>query len=236
MGALSALAQVAVAASAGALLLGARGAVVAAVLAGCVAGPFGWAVGRVRAYPPSARGVGLFVVDHSWNLINTLAGAAFLTVNLVRGHHLDPPRCRHRARIDLREQALPGYATTLGNVVAGATPANERHEDLHIRQARLLGPLYLPLIAANYVLFSVFPVWWLIHDHDGYPITGPVRYFTRGVYLHVWHEAWAYRRDVRDRCGDAPAPRPGRRPCRARVRDAIPPDAGDRDHHTTDKT
>jgi hypothetical protein len=218
--------QVAAAAAAG-WLLGAAGAVLAAGLALLVAVPYGWALGRVRAYPPTARGVALFAVDHSWSLVNTVAGAAFLTVNLARGHHLAPPRCRHRGRVDLREQAMRGYATTVGNVIAGGSAANERHEDLHVRQARLLGPLYLPLVGLNYALFSVLPVWWLYHDHGGYPITGPGRYFTRGVYLHVWHEAWAYRRDVRDRYGDAPVPRPGRRLSRrdrrrARVEDTFP--------------
>ncbi|MEU8004592.1 glycine zipper family protein [Catellatospora sp. NPDC049111] len=221
-------------------LLGAGWAVFAGVVIAVVAVPYGWAVGRVRAYPASPRGVALFAVDHSWSLVNTIAGAGFLAVNLARGHHLDPPRCCHRGRIDVHEQAIQGYATTLGNVVAGGTAANERHEDLHVRQARLLGPLYLPLVGLNYALFSVLPVWWFYHDHDGYPITGPGRYFTRGVYLHVWHEAWAYRRDVRDRYGDLPVPRPGRRRSRrVHRRDRLrrgPHDHGDRDHCTTDKT
>ena len=94
---------------------------------------------------------------------------------------------------------MPGYATTLGNVIAGGTPANERHEDLHVRQARLFGPLYLPLVGLNTCCSASCRCGGCHHDHDGYPITGPGRYFTRGVYPHVWHEAWAYRRDVRDR-------------------------------------
>ncbi|MEV0457096.1 glycine zipper family protein [Catellatospora methionotrophica] len=221
------LVQVAAAAVAGSLL-GAAGALVAAGVVAVAALPYGWAVGRVRAYPRSVRGAVLFAVDHSWSLVNTVAGAGFLTVSLARGHHLDPPRCRGRGRIDIHEQAVRGYATTLGNVVAGGTAANERHEDLHVRQARLLGPCYLPLVGLNYALFSVLPVWWLYHDHDGYPITGPGRYFTRGVYLHVWHEAWAYRRDVRDRHGDLPVPRPGRRLPRRRGHDG--------EHPTSDRT
>ncbi|MFD0597654.1 hypothetical protein ACFQZ4_39645 [Catellatospora coxensis] len=89
-------------------LLGAGWAVVAGVAVAGVAVPYGWAVGRVRAYPASLRGVALFAVDHSWSLVNTIAGAGFLAVNLARGHHLDPPRCCHRGRIDLHEQAVRG--------------------------------------------------------------------------------------------------------------------------------
>ncbi|MEV4415049.1 glycine zipper family protein [Catellatospora sp. NPDC049609] len=220
-------------------VLGPAGALVGGAVAAVAAVPYGWAVGRVRAYQPTAHGVGLFAVDHSWSLVNTCAGAVFLTANLARGHRLDPSACRHRGRVNLREQAIRGYATTVGNVVAGATAACERHEDVHVRQARLFGPLYLPLIAANYALFTVLPVWWLYHDHAGYPITGPRRYLDRGVYLHVWHEAWAYRRDVRDRHGPGTAiPRAGRRARRDPRRrwSWRVGNTRDRDHGATDKT
>ncbi|WP_212841987.1 glycine zipper family protein [Catellatospora sp. IY07-71] len=209
--------QVGAVSAAAGWLLGPVGAVAGGALAVLVAVPYGWAVVRVRAYPATPRGVGLFAVDHSWSLVNTIAGAAFLAANLARGHRLDPLACRHRGRINIFEQAVRGYATTVGNVVAGANARCERHEDVHVRQARLFGPLYLPLIAVNYVLFSVLPVWWLVHDHAGYPITGAGRYFTHGVYHHVWHEAWAYRRDVHDRHGPrSGVPRAGRRARRER--------------------
>ncbi|MDI1462466.1 glycine zipper family protein [Catellatospora sp. KI3] len=190
----SALVQTGAAALVGARL-GLPGAVTAALAAAAVALPYAWAVRRLDAYPGTGRGLALFAVDHTWSLLNTVAGALFLALNLVAGHRLDPACSRHRGRIVLREQALPGYATTVGNVIAGLTPANAAHEDLHVRQGRLLGPLYLPLIALGYVLCTVCPLWLRRHDHTAWPITGPIRYFTHGVYPHVWHEAWAYRRD-----------------------------------------
>ncbi|GHJ48728.1 hypothetical protein Cs7R123_60700 [Catellatospora sp. TT07R-123] len=188
------LAQVGAAVLVGALL-GWPGAVAAGLAAAVVALPYGWAVARLDAYPATGRGLVLFAVDHSWSLLNTVAGALFLALNLVGGHRLDRGPSRGRGRIVVREQALPGYATTVGNVVAGLTPANEAHEDLHVQQGRLFGPLYLPLVALGYVLCTVCPLWLRRHDHASWPITGPVRYFTHGVYPHVWHEAWAYRRD-----------------------------------------
>ncbi|MBV1850220.1 glycine zipper family protein [Catellatospora tritici] len=190
----SALLQVGAAALVGALS-GLPGAVVAVLAAAAVALPYGWAVARLDAYADTGRGLALFALDHTWSLVNTIAGALFLALNLVGGHRLDPAPSRHRGRIVVREQALPGYATTVGNVIAGLTPGNEAHEDLHVRQGRLLGPLYLPLVALGYVLCAACPLWLRRHDHTVWPITGPIRYFTHGVYPHVWHEAWAYRRD-----------------------------------------
>lgn len=64
---------------------------------------------------------------------------------------------------------------------------------MHVFQARLLGPLYIPLVVANYVLFTIAPVWLLYHDHAGAPINRFTRYFEIGVYPHVWNEAIAYR-------------------------------------------
>jgi hypothetical protein len=89
-----------------------------------VAGPCGWALASARVHPPSPRGLLLFGVDHSWSLLNTAAGAAFLALNLIAGHRLDRARSRHSGRIDN---------------------------------------------------------------------------FTRGVYLHGWHEAWSYRADAASR-------------------------------------
>ena len=91
------------------------------------------------------------------------------------------------------EGVSPRYATTIGTVCAGSSSGIQRHEDVHIFQGRLLGPLYIPLVLANYVLFTIAPVWLLYHDHTNAPINRFTRYFEIGVYPHVWNEAIAYR-------------------------------------------
>jgi hypothetical protein len=78
-------------------------------------------------------------------------------------------------------------------VRAGATSAIQRHEDTHVLQARLFGPLYVPLIAAHYALATLLPYWLAYHDRAERPIDSVATYFRRGVYPHVWHEEWAYR-------------------------------------------
>lgn len=158
-----------------------------------VGAPFGWAVGSARTYAPNPKGALFFVVDHTWSLVNTVVGAIYLALHLVVGHRLDRVVCRHSGRVNVVEGVSPRYATTLGTVCAGSSPRIQRHEDVHVLQARLLGPLYLPLVAANYVLFTVAPVWLLWHDHANAPIDRFTRYFEIGVYPHTWHEAIAYR-------------------------------------------
>ena len=93
----------------------------------------------------------------------------------------------------ITEGALPGYATTIGIVKAGATDAVDAHEMVHVLQARLFGPLYLPTVGVNYVLATVAPYWLLYRDGDRWPVTDVRTYFLNGVYPHVWNEHWAYR-------------------------------------------
>ncbi|MEH0982615.1 glycine zipper family protein [Micromonospora sp. CPCC 205556] len=172
---------------------GTIGLLVGAVVGLLVGGPFGWAIASARVYGPDARGILLFVVDHTWSLLNTVAGAIYLTVHLIFGHHLDRPTSQQSCRVNVVEGVSPRYATTIGTVCAGSNSGIQRHEDVHIFQARLLGPLYLPLVALNYVLFTIAPVWLLWHDHTNAPINRFTRYFEIGVYPHVWNEAIAYR-------------------------------------------
>ncbi|MFC4020003.1 glycine zipper family protein [Micromonospora sp. GCM10011542] len=169
------------------------GLLIGAVVGLLVGAIFGWAVASAGVYAADARGIALFVVDHTWSLLNTLVGAIYLAVHLLFGHTLDRPTSQGSGRVSLVEGVSPRYATTIGTVCAGSSPGIQRHEDVHIFQARLLGPLYIPLVLANYVLFTIAPVWLLYHDHTNAPINRFTRYFEIGVYPHVWNEAIAYR-------------------------------------------
>ncbi len=192
-GVISAAVHVAVGAVLGQLVGGTVGLLVGAGLGLLVGAVFGWAVASAQVYAADFRGVFLFVVDHTWSLLNTLVGAIYLALHLVFGHSLDRATSQHSCRVNVVEGVSTRYATTLGTVCAGSSSGIQRHEDVHIFQARLLGPLYIPLVVANYVLFTIAPVWLLYHDHAGAPINRFTRYFEIGVYPHVWNEAIAYR-------------------------------------------
>ncbi|HEY8450810.1 MAG: glycine zipper family protein [Micromonosporaceae bacterium] len=185
----------------GAAVAGPAGAAVAA-LPGLVLGlTFGRAVAAATPYDlTSVTGARRLLVDLTWSLVNTVAGAVFLAVNLARGNRVDPEAGRHSGSVILVRPFLRGYATTIGTVQAGTRPHLRRHEDTHVLQARLFGPLYLPLVVAHYVVVTLVPYWLLYHDRARQPIDGFRAYFRRGVYRHTWHELWAYSvGDGRDR-------------------------------------
>ncbi|MET8066475.1 glycine zipper family protein [Micromonospora sp. NPDC005686] len=192
-GILSAAVQVVFGALLGQLAAGTVGLLVGAVVGLLVGAPFGWASASTGTYGAGPKGIFLFVVDHTWSLLNTFAGALYLALHLVFGHQLDRIVSAGSGRVNVVEGVSPRYATTIGTVCAGSSPGIQRHEDVHVFQARLLGPFYLPLVALNYVLFTVVPVWLLWHDHTNAPINRFTRYFEIGVYPHVWNEAIAYR-------------------------------------------
>jgi hypothetical protein len=160
------------------------------LLLGCF---FGWAVAAGNSYSADATGIFLFVVDHTWSMLNTMAGSLYLVVHFLFGHTLDRTTTAGTCRINVVEGVSPRYATTIGTVCAGASASIQRHEDVHILQARILGPLYLPLVGLNYALWTIAPLWMLWHDRVGRPISSFGRYFEIGVYPHVWNEAIAYR-------------------------------------------
>ena len=192
-GIVSAAVQVVLGALFGLWAGGPIGLLIGAVAGLLVGAPFGWAVASAGVYGPDARGVWLFLVDHTWSLLNTAVGAVYLAVHLIFGHQLDRTTSQHSCRVNVVEGVSPRYATTIGTVCAGSSPGIQRHEDVHIFQGRLLGPLYIPLVLLNYVLFTIAPVWLLWHDHTNAPINAFTRYFEIGVYPHVWNEAIAYR-------------------------------------------
>jgi len=152
---------------------------------------YAWAITAAKVYRIDAGGLFAFVVDFTWSLPNPLVGALFLALNVLFGNELDR-EFNGRNCVGLRNGVFPGFATTIGPVVA-RTKFNDPHEAIHVLQARLFGPLYLPLVLVNYVLATVLPYWLLYHDRARHPIKGIASYFRRGVYPHVWNEEWAYR-------------------------------------------
>jgi hypothetical protein len=186
------LAVVACGAVLGALPAGVVGAVIGASVSLLFAVPFALAVARGEPYRGS-RGVVLLAIDATWSVPNTWAGALYYGVNVLRGNHHDVDRTRGAGSIWLVDGVFPGFATTIGTVKAGSSDRIDRHEELHVFQARLLGPLYLPLVGMNYVVATVVPYWLLFPRSSRRAVTGLSSYFLNGVYPHVWNELWAYR-------------------------------------------
>ena len=175
----------------GALAGGRAGAVVGGVVSVPFAVVFGRAVVQGRPYE-GTRGALRCAVDATWSCLNTWAGALYFGVHRLYGNTHELAKSQGRGSIWLQKGVVRKYATTIGPVKAGSSDTIDRHEEVHVFQARLFGPLYLPLVALNYVVATVVPYWLLFRDRDRYPITGVASYFENGVYPHVWNELWAY--------------------------------------------
>ena len=155
-------------------------------------GVHSWALLTAQSYPAGPKGWFLMIIDFTWSLPNTMMGSVFLAVNLLRGNTLDKEQSRSRSSIVLSEGVFHGFATTLGPVEAGTSNSISKHEYVHVLQARIFGPFYVPLVMLNYVVATILPYWLIYHDHKNKPIRSFSDYFMRGVYPHTWHEEWAY--------------------------------------------
>jgi hypothetical protein len=200
------------------LIGGGLGAAIGAVV-GLIAGlGYGISLARAGSYDLTRRNVGRFVVDHTWSLPNTAVGSLFLLANLALRNELNVDDSRRSASVIFTRGLIPTrgkvmrvmtkdgpqekvvrgqFATTIGNVKVGLRPQSsaglKAHEDVHVFQARLFGPFFLPFVGLGYLVAVVLPYWLLYHDRRRRPIRSVGDYFMRGVYPHVWHEEWAYR-------------------------------------------
>jgi hypothetical protein len=131
-------------------------------------GLHGWSAGRRQIYEwRHRRGVVAFLLDHTWALPTTIGGTvAMLAADLRRlitgaDAGFEESLSRRRNRFVFRRGFVlrRGFALTVGTVVTGAADAQgnvterrrrlvDDHEDVHVWQARLLGPLYPALYAS----------------------------------------------------------------------------------------
>ena len=147
----------------GALLGALAGRVLRSTSLGAVVGLLhGLVAGRRRVYDWSTRrGRAAFVLDHTWALPTTAAGLVVLGLGWLRERitgvspGYEPSLSERQNRMAHREGLVlrRGFAVTIGTVVNGAAGRDgvltERrrklvtdHEDVHVWQQRVFGPLY----------------------------------------------------------------------------------------------
>ena len=141
-----------------------------------------------------------FVLDSTWALITT-AGAlvvhAVAALQRAPGNYLASLSARHDRHVYAGGLRLrPGFLTTVGNVISGAARTRRRavidvHEQLHVWQARMFGPLY-PLIYGVWTLAggAVGAVVWLgsVRREPLIKVVDTYAYYSNPF------ERWAYRR------------------------------------------
>lgn len=167
---------------AAAILAGLTGRVVGVGRWGILVGAVSGAVaGRRRVCDwRSRRGVVAFLADHTWALATTTSGVIAMTMNAMRDAGYEPRLSERQNRMVYRRGFVlrRGFAVTFGNVVNGAADENgeltERrrklvtvHEDAHVWQARVFGPIYVVVYAAWFAGGAlVGAVKWLASDRS----------------------------------------------------------------------
>ena len=155
------------------------------------------------------RGVTGFALDSTWGLATTFAGLVSHGVSQFqadRGGYVPELSIRQDRHVYAAGMRLKkGFATTWGNVVTGAGAVegdSDRavrrrrlvtdHEDVHVWQSRVFGPIY-PVVYVGWMVVGgvVGAVRWLIHRDA--PIA---QYVETTAYYANPFEWWAYSRDA----------------------------------------
>ena len=168
---------------------------------------YGLMTGFLRAYDVSQpKGVGALVVDLTWSLPNTVVG--FILGNLVYIFFGNPDRTfsENHGWIAYRARGASGLGVdvlqTIGTVNIGGAG---NHEKIHLYQARIFGPFFIPIVVANYILTGTIqilftitlgailkaagkrPTAWFTP-----PSTSAVKGFFGWIYYATFFELWAY--------------------------------------------
>jgi hypothetical protein len=127
---------------------------------------FGLLYGLIAAFVESydfskPSGWFLILVDFTWSLPNTVAGFAVQAIYIFFGYP-SAELSRGHGWIAYKPWSTSSafgnsVLQTIGTVCLGGAGA---HELVHLLQARIFGPLYIPLIIANYIINTLIQLLW----------------------------------------------------------------------------
>jgi hypothetical protein len=140
------------------------------------------------AFGRGVYGLGVFsilgyILDMSWSLLNT--AASFLiwipACMMFGGDYVEPDDNSKRSGTFVYEKNPRGggyAATTIGTTIGGGWST---HEEIHVWQARIFGPFYIPVYLLSLVLNILFRL-----------VTGKLTDLTTQAYYRICFEDWAY--------------------------------------------
>lgn len=147
----------------------------------------------------------VWVVDLTWSLPNTIFGFVIGNILYIFFGVPSVAQSRHQGWISYasRGGAFGSQVLqTLGNVNIGGSG---QHERMHLLQARVFGPLYLPLFGLSYVVTTLIQILWTIlpglvlwlakvraHPYFEPPSSSAVHGFFGWIYYATPFELWAY--------------------------------------------
>lgn len=181
---------------------------VALALALCaVVAAYGILAGAVGAYDlRTPMGWLCLVIDCTWSLVNTVFGAVIGGLLYLIFGNPSTTQSRGQNWVSYSPRSATGFGNnvlqTLGPVNLGGAG---QHERMHLLQARIFGPLYLPLFAVFYIVTSVIQVLFTLilglalkaaHVRASACLTPPAESAVGGFFGWIYYatpfEVWAY--------------------------------------------
>jgi hypothetical protein len=151
-------------------------------------------------------GVLALILDLTWSLPNTLVG--FVLANPIYLLFGWPSRelSRNESWISYKARGTSGFGVnvlqTVGTVNIGG---RGNHEKVHLLQARIFGPLFIPIVVANYILTGLIQILFTVIlgfalkaagiRQTAYlqpPASSAVKGFFGWIYYATVFELWAY--------------------------------------------
>jgi len=168
---------------------------------------YGLMAGLLRAYDLSSQiGVLALLVDLTWSLPNTIAG--FILGNLIYIFFGNPSRSQSESQgwISYKARGTSGFGVdvlqTIGTVNIGGAG---KHERVHLTQARIFGPLFIPIVIVSYIITGAIQILFTITIGAILKATGTrdtaylrppagsaVKGFFGWIYYATVFELWAY--------------------------------------------
>ena len=152
------------------------------------------------------KGWAELLVDMTWSLPNTLFGLVF--GNLIYIFFGNPSRSESKDEgwIVYKPRSASGFGNDVLQVLGTVNIGGKgQHEKMHVLQARIFGPLYLPLFGLFYAVNFLIQVLWTItlgwilkvagvRDTAWFtpPSSSAVSGFFGWIYYATPFELWAY--------------------------------------------
>jgi hypothetical protein len=168
---------------------------------------YGLMTGLLRAYDLSTQsGVFALLVDLTWSLPNTIVG--FILGDAIYIFFGNPSRdlSENQGWIAYKPRGTSGLGVdvlqTIGTVNIGGAG---KHEKVHLLQARIFGPFYIPFVIANYIVTGTIQILFTVTigailkaagkrdtAHLEPPKGSAVKGFFGWIYYATIIELWAY--------------------------------------------
>jgi len=146
--------------------------------AGC--GAYGAIALANNVYEVSFLSILGFFLDMTWSIPNTVFGLIYVPICLIAGGGMENSSDTQRSGT-LCYTASPrgaGWRMTVGPVIGGGW---SRHEEVHVWQGRIFGPIYYPVYFLCYFFIFLFRL-----------ILGKVSDIAVEAYRRICFEDWAY--------------------------------------------